>query len=268
MTIPELRVGNAAAAMADVPKQPKKQQDRAMTERNCRGGQSDPPQAMEDAKGQATGGQAPRRSSRMQQMGCLAVSSVAPQVKLLAEKACQRLGGMRLFADEGETAKITHLILGLERRTMKVLLAVANGAWLVQPSWLTASMEAGLWADEQSHCAQVRFTRGAERAREEQEVADASGGPLQGHGLYLHSLQGSRQSSNVPALRKLILALGGKVAPKTACTICILSGGAQRPSGLLSEGTTVSLKTSCGSAFTRSDVPREALYYNSSSSIH
>ena len=78
MTIPEPRVGNAAAAMADVPKQPKKQQDRAMTERNCRGGQSDPPQAMEDAKGQATGGQAPRRSSRMQQMGCLAVSSGKP----------------------------------------------------------------------------------------------------------------------------------------------------------------------------------------------
>ncbi len=64
---------------------------------------------------------------------------------------------------------------------------------------------------------QVRFTRGAERAREEQEVADASGGPLQGHGLYLHSLQGSRQSSNVPALRKLILALGGKVQAHSCC---------------------------------------------------
>ena len=41
--------------------------------------------------------------------------------------------------------------------TSQVLLAVANGAWLVQPSWLTASMEAGHWADEQSHCAQVHL---------------------------------------------------------------------------------------------------------------
>ncbi len=42
-----------------------------------------------------------------------------PQVKLLAEKACQRIPGMRLSSDEAETG-ITHLILGCERRTMKV----------------------------------------------------------------------------------------------------------------------------------------------------
>ena len=45
--------------------------------------------------------------------------AAAPQIHELAEKACQRIPGMRLCPEDAEEG-ITHLILGLERRTMKV----------------------------------------------------------------------------------------------------------------------------------------------------
>ena len=37
----------------------------------------------------------------------------------------------------------------------QVLLAIANGAWIVQPSWLAACMEKGQWVEERTHIAQV-----------------------------------------------------------------------------------------------------------------
>jgi hypothetical protein len=43
---------------------------------------------------------------------------------------------------QGYEDRATHLVVGEERRTLKVLLAVANGAHLVTPEWLTASLEA------------------------------------------------------------------------------------------------------------------------------
>ncbi|KAK9838709.1 hypothetical protein WJX74_001816 [Apatococcus lobatus] len=188
---------------------------------------------------QATSGQHPstadgsalRRSSRQQRMGCLAVSSVHPDVKALAEKACRRLPGMRLSTDEEETC-ITHLILGMERRTMKVLLAIANGAWIVKPSWLLASMEAGCWVEEQPHQAEVRFSRGAERARSMHNDAVEETAPLQGVAVNIQVAPAAGHTSNRRALRILVNALGGKVVLRDKCSICILTGGAQQPSDL------------------------------------
>jgi hypothetical protein len=38
---------------------------------------------------------------------------------------------------------------------LQVMLAVARGAWLLSPAWLTASLEAGRWQDEQDFQAEV-----------------------------------------------------------------------------------------------------------------
>lgn len=51
--------------------------------------------------------------------------------------------------------QITHLVIGSERRTLKLMLAVANGAWLVSPQWVTASLEAGRWLPESQFPAKV-----------------------------------------------------------------------------------------------------------------
>jgi hypothetical protein len=48
---------------------------------------------------------------------------------------------MRLCVGGHEEGRLTHLLIGAERRTLKLLLGVANGAWLLQPEWLTASIE-------------------------------------------------------------------------------------------------------------------------------
>lgn len=33
------------------------------------------------------------------------------------------------------------MLVGAERRTLKLLLGVANGAWLLKPEWITDSLE-------------------------------------------------------------------------------------------------------------------------------
>lgn len=44
---------------------------------------------------------------------------------------------------------------GLPRLVVQVLLAIAAGAMLVTPEWLTASVEAGEWLPEEPFLAQV-----------------------------------------------------------------------------------------------------------------
>jgi hypothetical protein len=48
---------------------------------------------------------------------------------------------MRLCVEGHEEGRVSHLLVGADRRTLKLLLGVANGAWLLQPEWLTASIE-------------------------------------------------------------------------------------------------------------------------------
>ena len=40
------------------------------------------------------------------------------------------------------------------------MLAVANGAWLLSPAWVTASLEAGSWLPESAFPAQVLAREG------------------------------------------------------------------------------------------------------------
>ncbi len=74
---------------------------------------------------------------------------------LLAQKAAKQLRGLRLVPPGTEEGRITHLVVGQERRTLKVLLAIAAGAFLLQPEWLAASLQAGAWLPEQPFWAKV-----------------------------------------------------------------------------------------------------------------
>lgn len=44
----------------------------------------------------------------------------------------------------------------LDACAAQVLLAIANGAWLLRPEWVSASLEAGQWLPEAPFEAQVR----------------------------------------------------------------------------------------------------------------
>ena len=63
----------------------------------------------------------------------------------------KQLPDAKMCADGYEDGRVTHLVVGAERRTLKVLVAVANGALLVGPGWVTASLAAGDWAPEQGY---------------------------------------------------------------------------------------------------------------------
>jgi hypothetical protein len=74
--------------------------------------------------------------------GYIAWTSVSSAVADLAKAAAQRLpGGLRVCVEGHEEGRVTHLVVGAERRTLKLLLALAQGAWLLRPEWVTASLE-------------------------------------------------------------------------------------------------------------------------------
>ncbi len=72
--------------------------------------------------------------------------AVEKETIALAKMATKKLRGIRLCAEGGEE-NLTHLVVGKERRTFKALMAVAKGAYLLTPTWLTASLAAGEWVD-------------------------------------------------------------------------------------------------------------------------
>jgi hypothetical protein len=82
-------------------------------------------------------------SGSSRQLGYLAWTSVGSAVPELARASLGRIGGgcMRLCVEGHEEGRVSHLLVGADRRTLKLLLGVANGAWLLQPEWLTASIE-------------------------------------------------------------------------------------------------------------------------------
>ena len=66
--------------------------------------------------------------------GTLAISSIEPpQLRRSVVEAATSLRGFRLIDDFRESTRITHLVLGSEKRTLKVLLAIVHGAWLLDP---------------------------------------------------------------------------------------------------------------------------------------
>ena len=95
-------------------------------------------------------------SGRQQQpQPCVALTSVDAGVTDLARSAVRRLRGLRLCPEGREDGQVTHLVVGDERRTLKLMLAVANGAWLLSPQWVTASLEARRWLPESQFPAKV-----------------------------------------------------------------------------------------------------------------
>ena len=81
----------------------------------------------------------------------LACSSSADAARDVAAAAAGKLAGppRAVFDPEG-TSGVTHLVLEAPRRTVKVLHALARGAWVLKPEWLYASVEAGGWVREDS----------------------------------------------------------------------------------------------------------------------
>ncbi|KFM25523.1 PAB-dependent poly(A)-specific ribonuclease subunit 2 [Auxenochlorella protothecoides] len=178
----------------------------------------------------------------------LALTSVDKDVAELARSATLRLRGIRLCSSGRGEAGATHLVLGRERRTIKLLLALANGAWLVTPQWITASLDAGEWLPARQFPVGERFRAAAERSRSAREHGATL---LAGQRLYIHARTGSgtarprksdasverreggaASAADLGSLRRLAGALGAELTGPTECSLCILAGDAPRPATL------------------------------------
>jgi microcephalin len=116
---------------------------------------------------------------------------------------------------------------------MKAMLAVANGAYIISPEWISASLEAGKWLPESDYRAKVRFAEASERCRRHTSASEAP--LLSGYKIFVDpgSKTGATKAS---ALKRVAEALGAvTVREVTSCTLCVMVGDGgcvQRPRGL------------------------------------
>jgi len=131
--------------------------------------------------------------------GTLAVTCAPPALGDVASAACSQLRGLRLCPFG--SAAVTHLVLAEPKRTMKVLHAIARGAWLLTPEWLYRSVEAGAWQPEEQF--EDSTFAGGRLAR----LAAPAGGLLKG--LKVSVLEPRKTAPPASELRLLVTAAGG-----------------------------------------------------------
>jgi hypothetical protein len=170
--------------------------------------------------------------------GVLAVTSATASITELCKSATRRLSGLRMALEGREDGTITHLIMGEPRRTLKTMLAVANGAYVLKPEWVTASIEAGKWLPEEDfEQDQEHFSAAAKRARQ-QRTAHGSNALLHGNCIHVVAAAGDRKAATTASvIRRVATALGAELGTARECTLCIACGnfpkkGKGRPTGV------------------------------------
>lgn len=88
-------------------------------------------------------------------------------------QAINALGRFRVV--ERVDACTTHIITGAGRRTMNVLIGVSRGCWIMKPTWILDSFEAGHYLSETEYEAKDWFPI-AETMRKEKELLKIRGG--------------------------------------------------------------------------------------------
>ena len=147
--------------------------------------------------------------------GTLAVTCATPELADVAHTATKRLRGLRLcpFASSG----VTHLVVAEPKRTLKVLHAIARGAWLLTPAWLYASLEAGRWVAEDAY--EDATFPGAQASR----LARGSAKLLDG--LKVTVFEPRRKAPPAAELRALAAAAGATLVKKGPCGVVIVAQG-------------------------------------------
>jgi len=101
-------------------------------------------------------------------------------------------------------------------RTLKVLFALARGAWIVSPAWVLTSLENGKWLDEEPF--ETSKFVGASKSRKSRE--EGEGGLLENAGFWLQSYKPSKKSkTKVEEKEEIKLSLGGD--EKERYVLCI-----------------------------------------------
>lgn len=170
--------------------------------------------------------------------GMLAVTSVKGSVLDLCKTAVTKLPGLNLWANNSrKSGRITHLIIGDNRRTLKTMLAVLHGAYMLTPEYVTASLEAGYWLPEEAYLAEVVFQEGATKSREARSLFDAvsnRSGLLQGKKVSICTQGKSSRDDSYQVVRKICQELGATLFHISEAEICIMmnDNASSRPSDI------------------------------------
>jgi microcephalin len=166
--------------------------------------------------------------------GMLAVTCASPELSDVVAAAAKQLR-MRLcpFA----SATVTHLVLGEPKRTLKVLHAIARGAWLLTPAWVYASVEAGQRQKEDTF--EDETFPGARKSRVAHRDA-AFKGLLGAMKLAVHEPR--RTGPPASELRALAIAAGATLVKKGPCNVVIVASGDKTgatAAGIAHKGATI-----------------------------
>ena len=140
----------------------------------------------------------------------VAVSRGGDETEAMVRGVARELGGFRA-AGPTEHDRATHLVLAEPRRTMRLLRAVARGAWVVTPEWARASAARGAWADPAEF--ETDAFPGARRARMARERGEIGAGKGLLGGVRVHVEERASRPS-AAELRALAAAAGGEIAPR------------------------------------------------------
>jgi len=119
--------------------------------------------------------------------------------------------------DPASTELVTHVVCGQNKRTLKVLYALALGRWIVKDDWIMHSLEVGKWANELEFEA-VDWFPGSRSSREAR--AKGEKGLFDGK---CFMIKGKTQIPN-KHLKKLIQLAGGQMtASFTRTHYCVVA---------------------------------------------
>jgi BRCA1 C Terminus (BRCT) domain len=88
---------------------------------------------------------------------CLACSGVSQEVVDRCRRAVSRLGNATMVDTEEQAlrTRLTHLVLGSNKRSGKLLLALACGAQVVKPDWIVQCIRWRRWVPTGEHLCEV-----------------------------------------------------------------------------------------------------------------
>lgn len=166
-----------------------------------------------------------KEAKKLRIEGSLVCSAVSPKMAREAQNATRTLKGMSFCTDGYEDGRVSHVVMGDNKRTLKVLLGIANGAHFLDPSWLSESVAKGEWQDASRFKRDGKFAEAAERAR--RVLEDPNGKkPLAGRTVAVQT--GAKRSSLVP-LRRVAVALGARIVATRAANTIVIAKGVQNP---------------------------------------
>jgi hypothetical protein len=110
----------------------------------------------------------------------------------------------------------THLILGKKKRSLRLVFAIARGAWVLDPKWFLTALEDHAWPDEEDF--ETKYFVGAGRSRRDHARSNYQG-LLNKFSFYVHP---DLKEINPMVVQELIVLSGGKnCLDIKQCDVCI-----------------------------------------------